>query len=276
MILPSSTPLAAMSRALFRFLLASCATLAMIPAAQARNDAVPLPVDKAMAAPHVHDTLGELPLRFGSASADGQELLVPGDVLARGVGSVIPDDPKAHEHLGGDQACQRAFEDALSQIAQEAHRAGAAAVVGLVSDFKDKLVDDPHDIDCHVGSSKAYVTLRGKLARSFAVKSARRLPPATGFAAIDDVKAVPLSDEGRERYAHFLTLPAPRAFVVYEDGAWRYYAKDPEAMSKALDYCARQGRRCWLYAADDRVVWNADVARRIGSSSQLEPPEGTQ
>ena len=84
------------------------------------------------------------------------------------------------------------------------------------------------------------------------------------------MKAVPISDAGRERYAHFLTLPKPRAFVVYEDGGWRFYSRDPEAMTKALDYCARQGRRCWLYAVDDRVVWSADVARRIGASAQLE------
>lgn len=189
---------------------------------------------------------------------------------------MIPDDPRARRHLDDAQACQLAFEDALTQIAQEARRAGAAAVVGLVSEFKDELVDDPHSVDCHVGSAKAYVTLRGRFARSFVPASARRLPPATDFAALDDVKAVPLSDEGRERYAHFLTLPWPRAFVVYEDGAWRYYAKDPEAMTKALDYCARQGRRCWLYAADDRVVWSADAARRIGSSSQLELPAAAQ
>jgi hypothetical protein len=41
-------------------------------------------------------------------------------------------------------------------------------------------------------------------------------------------------------------------------------------MTKALDYCAREGRRCWLYAADDRVVWSGDVVRRIGASAQLD------
>jgi hypothetical protein len=261
-----------MLRASLLPLLALCAMLAGTPAAQARNDSIRLPVDKAMAATHVHDALGELPLRFGGASANGVELAGPGDVLGRGVGSVVSDDPHARVHLSDDQACQRAFEDAVSQIAREARRANAAAVVGLMSDFKRQVVDDPHDIDCHMGSAKAYVTLRGKLARRFVAASSRRLPPATDFAALADVTAVPLSDEGRERYAHFLTLPPPRAFVVYEDGGWRFYGKDPEAMTKALDYCARQGRRCWLYAADDRVVWSADATKRIGSSSQLELP----
>jgi hypothetical protein len=40
-------------------------------------------------------------------------------------------------------------------------------------------------------------------------------------------------------------------------------------MTKALDDCARIGRRCWLYAVDDNVVWSADESRRIGSTAQL-------
>ena len=40
-------------------------------------------------------------------------------------------------------------------------------------------------------------------------------------------------------------------------------------MTKALDRCAQEGKPCWLYAVDDRVVWHADVAKRIGSSAQL-------
>ena len=74
---------------------------------------------------------------------------------------------------------------------------------------------------------------------------------------------------GKERYAHFLTLPRPRAFAVAEDGSWRFWADDPDAMTKALDDCARAGKRCWLYAVDDRVVWDADAGRRIASSAQL-------
>jgi hypothetical protein len=218
----------------------------------------------------VREILGELPLRFGSASKSGADLIIPGDVLAQGVASIVSDDPHKREHLTDEEACQHAFEDALSQIAEQAHRAGAAAVVGIVSDFKGDVFDDPRSYDCHAGSAKSYVTLRGKFARTYAEASAHPLPRATEFAALDDVKAVPISDAGRERYAYFLTQPRPRAFVVYEDGGWRFYTKDPEAMTKALDYCARQGRRCWLYAADDRVVWSADVDQRIGSSAQLQ------
>jgi uncharacterized protein YbjQ (UPF0145 family) len=253
--------------------LAGAITLVAALPAQARNDSFTLPVQAALAARHAHDVVGDLALVFGGASATGADLIA-GEVEAQGVAGIVSDDPGKHDHLSDPEVCQRAFEDALARLAGEAHRAGAAAVVGIVSDFKGEHIDDPRNYVCHAGSVKSYVTLRGRLARSYAVASSRRLPPDTGFAALDDVKAVPLSDEGRERYAHFLTLPKPRAFVVYEDGAWRFYSKDPESMTKALDYCARQGRRCWLYAADDRVVWSADVARRIGNSSQLEAASG--
>ena len=252
-------------------LLAGAVALAAALPAQARNDIFRLPAQQALAAVHAREIVGDLPLVFGSASVATADLM-PADVEAQGVAGIVADSPGRSEHLTDQEVCQHAFEDALSHLVDEARRAGAAAVVGIVSDYKGEHVDDPRDYVCHAGVAKSYVTLRGRLARSYAVASSRRLPPATGFAAVDDLKAVPLSDEGRERYAHFLTLPKPRAFVVYEDGAWRYYAKDPEAMTKALDYCARQGRRCWLYAADDRVVWSADVSRRVGSSSQLETP----
>jgi hypothetical protein len=259
-----------MTRSASRSLLTLAAALALAAAlpAQARNDALEMPVDQAMAKKRAQEAVGELPLRFGSASAKGVDLLRD-EIEGQGAASVVPDDPRKREHLTDEETCQRAFEQAIGQLAGQARSANAAAVVGIVSAFKGDIVDDPRRYDCHAGSAKSYVTLRARLARTYADASARPLPPATAFAALDDVKSVPISAAGQERYAHFLTLPKPRAFVVYEDGGWRFYSKDPEAMTKALDYCARQGKRCWLYAADDRVVWSADVGKRIGASSQL-------
>ena len=97
----------------------------------------------------------------------------------------------------------------------------------------------------------------------------KQLPPASGFAAIDNVDAVPVRPEGKDRYRHFLTLPAPKAFIVYDTGGWRFWSNDRNAMTNALDSCARDGKVCWLYAVDDRVVWQADVDKRIGRSAQL-------
>jgi hypothetical protein len=248
-------------------LLAGAIALAVALPAHARNESHMRPVAEAMAKKRSREIAGDLPLLFGSASATGSELM-PDAIEATGEASIIV-DPRARQHLTDEEACQMAFEDAIGKLVDRARRAGAAAVVGIVSNFKGERVDDPKSYDCHSGSSKSYVTLAASLARTFAPPGSRPLPPATGFAPLEDTRAVPISDAGRERYAHFLTLPKPRAFVIYEDGGWRFYAKDPEAMTKALDYCARQGKRCWLYAADDRVVWSADVDKRISSSAQL-------
>jgi hypothetical protein len=248
-------------------LLTGALALAVVLPAHARNEIHRLPVAEAMGKTHSREIVGDLPLRFGSASAAGSELM-PDTAEALGEASIVV-DPRARQHLTDEEACQLAFEDAIAKLADRARHAGAAAVVGIVSNFKGERVDDPKSYDCHSGSSKSYVTLQASLARTFVPPGARPLPPATGFARLEDTRAVPISDAGRERYAHFLTLPKPRAFVIYEDGGWRFYAKDPDAMTKALDYCARQGKRCWLYAADDRVVWSADVDKRISSSAQL-------
>ena len=47
--------------------------------------------------------------------------------------------------------------------------------------------------------------------------------------------------------------PQLRDLAVYESGGWRFFWNDPDAMTKALDRCAKEGKPCWLYAVDDRV-----------------------
>jgi hypothetical protein len=102
-------------------------------------------------------------------------------------------------------------------------------------------------------------------------RHSRAVPPASGFAPIGDVDAVPIRTEGKPRYQHYLTLPSPKAFVVYERGGWRFFSGTANAMTAALDYCAREATPCWLYAVDDTVVWQPEPARRIGRSDQLLP-----
>ncbi len=247
--------------------LASALALAVALPAHARNDAMLRPIGEALTDAHAIEVVGNLPLRFGAVSVGQADIL--SQLVVEGVGSVIGDDPrkKRFGNPSAEEICLQAFEDALDKLAKSARQSGAAAVLGIVSDYQGKVRDDVQSYECHVGSVKAFVTLRAELARS--LPASRMLPPASGFAPLDDVRAVPIGDDGRERYRHFLTLASPRAFVIYADGHWRFYANDPEAMTKALDECARLGQPCWLYAADSRVVWSADVAKRIGSSAQL-------
>ena len=95
------------------------------------------------------------------------------------------------------------------------------------------------------------------------------VPPASGFARIDDVAAVPVDAKGLDRYAYYLAQPKPKAFVVTSKGGWYLSTDSVNAMRLALDPCA-PGGRCWLYAVDDDVVWQADPAKR---SVHLKPAD---
>ena len=81
-------------------------------------------------------------------------------------------------------------------------------------------------------------------------------PAATGYAAIDDVYAVPwLSDRGRELYRRFLTEPKPRAFVLSPGGAASSSSGGFDPLGHALNSCRKQSKNCRPYAVDDQVVW---------------------
>ncbi|MGC4060962.1 MAG: CocE/NonD family hydrolase [Aquabacterium sp.] len=81
-------------------------------------------------------------------------------------------------------------------------------------------------------------------------------PPATPFAELADVGAVPfLGENGKKGYQRFLTLPKPRAFVIAPDGAWALSARDFDVLASALQSCRKGHQACQLYAVDDRVVW---------------------
>jgi len=82
------------------------------------------------------------------------------------------------------------------------------------------------------------------------------VPPATQFAKLEEVAAVPyLNQAGRQSYRRFLTLPRPRAFVVAPDGAWAFSARDFDVQKSALQSCAQKHQGCRVYAIDDQVVW---------------------
>lgn len=86
-----------------------------------------------------------------------------------------------------------------------------------------------------------------------------RTPPATKFAAIDNVDAIPyLHAMGRKGYQFFLTLPKPRAFVIAPDGGWAYSSKGFDPLAKALQICGRNHQNSRPYAVDDNVVWTEE------------------
>lgn len=93
---------------------------------------------------------------------------------------------------------------------------------------------------------------------------------ATGFAAIDDVDAIPyIGNRGRERYREWLTQPTPKAFAIAKSGhfgmAWGLKSLDTTLPSdpyeRAVAVCERSAKLpCKLYALNGSVVWTKDAA----------------
>jgi hypothetical protein len=97
----------------------------------------------------------------------------------------------------------------------------------------------------------------------------RVVPQASGFAAIDDIDKVPVREAGKDVYRRYLTLGAPKAFAVTEDGSWKMVARDPNAIALVLDHCEQLKKGCWLYAVDANVVFDADPGKRISQLTQV-------
>ena len=95
------------------------------------------------------------------------------------------------------------------------------------------------------------------------------VPVDSGYAAFDNADAVPVRAEGKARYLHYLTLPSPKAFAIYQTGGWRFSSGSAEAIPKLLNYCIREGQPCWLYAVDNQVVWQEALDKRISRPDQL-------
>ena len=249
---------------------AALALVAATPAVMARDVVLHLPIAAALADPATQHVVGTLPLRFGAASTGDAEL-VARDVQIAGSAEPLRENQNQRDSQrpSDESVCQKAFTDAMARLAAAARQAGAGAAVGIVWDFKAQLRDDAATYECHAGSFRSHVALQAQLARALPVATASPLPARSGYAGLTNLDAVPSTPAGKDRYAHFLTLPKPRAFVFLEDGSWRFWADDPEATSKVFAECARLGKRCWLYAVDDSVVWNADESRRIASVAQL-------
>jgi len=110
---------------------------------------------------------------------------------------------------------------------------------------------------------------RGGGGAGIALAHTRVVPQPSGFAAIDDADKVPVREAGKDVYRRYLTLAAPKAFAVAEDGSWKMVARDPDAIAIALDYCQQLKMGCWLYAVDSNVVFNADPGKRISQLTQV-------
>jgi hypothetical protein len=252
--------------------------------ASARNTESLRSIQATLATPEARAAIGDdITFSFGAALPTGF-VVMEDNVKVRGKADprVTTGRPGVSD-LTDDEACKIAFINAVADLAKQARKRGRKAVLGIVNFYEEKVRDDKDRYECHSGMTRSIVELRGVLAApgqagmatlmakgGVSAQHRSAMPPDTKFAEIDNIGAVPLNDAGRERYRHYLTLQPPKAFVVFEGGTqWRFYHDDPDAMTKALDYCQQINKACWLYAVDHRVVWSDNPSKRIGRSSQL-------
>lgn len=286
-----------MSTAFHARCLLAAALAASAGAACARNDRLLLPIDAVMRNNLTRQMLApEIALRFGSASAVGVE---PDAVAVDVRGQAEPfasnnvNNPGNYRQRRTDeQICQDAFRKALVDLQQRARSAGATAVVGIVGNYNRMLMDSREVYECHVGHTRGIVDLRARLTRGAqpvtappvarapapAPQPAAMQPPAaaapqpghiaSGFAAIDDIDAIPyLSDRGRTAYREWLALPTPKAFAVSNTGFYfatsglrpRDTTLPTDPNERALQGCERNAKvQCKLYAVNGSVVWTKD------------------
>ncbi len=90
-------------------------------------------------------------------------------------------------------------------------------------------------------------------------------PPATHWAALDDVGSVPfMNDQGRALYRKFLAASFPRVFVVAPNGAG-FISGGYDPLRLALRSCAEKaGGACRPYAVNDAVVWTGPKQENPG------------
>ncbi|MCG2591437.1 hypothetical protein LZ009_01410 [Ramlibacter sp. XY19] len=259
-------------------------------AATARNDRLLLPIDAAMRSNGTRAMLApDIALRFGAASNQAGDA---GFVLAHAVadpfGGGNPATGGSRQRRADEVVCLDAFRKALVDLQQKARQQSGTAVVGIVSNYNNVVLDSREVYECHIGHSRGVVDLKGVVARNAMPVMAPPLAPAapraplaaeapaaplapppprfaSGYAAIDDIDAVPyLSDRGREEYRRYLTWPTPKAFALASNGyfwsASGLKPKDPalptDPTERALQGCERAAKMaCKLYAVNGAVVW---------------------
>ncbi len=140
--------------------LLAAATLALGQPALARNDTLTHPV-----APLLNGdgrgVMGDLHVAFGSATAQDGMLVTEG-VYVHGVGHSTD---VGYRKPTDAEVCDRALFDALNKLTIAARKAGANGIVGIVSDYQSRRLDDPANVECHAGTMKSHVLLRANLVK---------------------------------------------------------------------------------------------------------------
>ncbi|MEJ0047331.1 MAG: hypothetical protein WDN04_15395 [Rhodospirillales bacterium] len=153
------------------------------------------------------------------------------------------------------------FQPSVWRPMHEAYaRAGGRAElvdIGRFMDDSHQMLSHPESIPIWVPRLDAFLARIGMPSRAvFPTYMPLPVPPATHFAAVDDVAAVPwIGDAGRKQYEHFLTLGLPRAFLVAPGGQSAAADGGFDPLGRAYALCRNAHLACTPYAVDRDVVW---------------------
>lgn len=122
--------------------------------AQARNEALFLPIDVALNSPEAKEVLDpSIPVYF----AKGKGKIIKADLVSnRKTNAFAKSDEKA---------CIWAFLSAVKQFQETAKKEGGTKVINLVSYYKKKVYSSTTKYECHAGAVVAGVALKGDIAR---------------------------------------------------------------------------------------------------------------
>jgi uncharacterized protein YbjQ (UPF0145 family) len=222
-------------------------------------------------------------LRFGSSTHKAYATASVPTLVSNFARTVILVNGRSQQRDDGS-TCDEALRNALAEAAERARKTGANAIVNITSKFLDTAFDSKTQYTCNSGIASATVDLIVQFAsltpeQIVATNSDtpypinlldaplfRMFPPATNFAALSDVNAIPfLSSNCKAIYTErWLRAPLPRAFAVGPTGvcgfSWGFTpprsgaSNDPAIRAK--EACNAQANRpCVLYAIDNDVVW---------------------
>jgi dienelactone hydrolase len=166
----------------------------------------------------------------------------------------------------------------LIQSMLNAYRlAGGQAEFADIGTFKNdshEIAGDPDGTSIWWPAVEAFLKKLG-FPTKVLYRSPEEILPASHFAAIDQVDAVPYLDaQGRKGYNEFLTHGNPRVFVLSDQGKWSSVVSGDDPLGRALAGCQKKSKHpCRPYAIDDDVVWTkATSSSPLTSIQSPEPP----
>jgi hypothetical protein len=132
------------------------AALAFAGTATAHDDVLPLSIPDALAIPAAQQKLdGSVKFYFGKSDHPA----VLSDIGQTAV------DAHTNANKGDFEACSWVFLSALIHLQQNAHKAGANAVINIDSYYKEEDVSSETTVPCHKGYIVAAISLKGELVK---------------------------------------------------------------------------------------------------------------